>query len=311
MDIVLLDATRDMLKSLLAGHSYDTIGQQHGITKTAVAKRILQLATELQNVVGVDGVDEDEFPSAHLLRRHRSAYLEALGHYVPQARLTQVAAMALGEQRIAWHTECIRRHSRNPYRDAALFATLFSTAARPGEIARLVVADYLDAAGAVRNCSLLRAEIAANGKARPLPFRCSLTNDVIDAYLSERLQAGYGTSGNTGFRGLAPSSPLFLSRCGQPLAIRRPDRPLSQTGDGRDIHDLYRRIFSHAGLPDMNTLGVRRSVALGLRSRGAPLQHISETLGLTISATRRLIEGAGRHSQPAASFRPHASRAGG
>lgn len=311
MGIDVLDATRNMLRSLLAGYSYDAIGLRHGIGKSAVAKRILRLAHELQNVVGVEGVDEDEFPSAHLLRRHRSAYLEALGHYVPLARLPPQPTLALGAQRIAWHAECVRRRSRHPLRDAALFMTLFSTGARPGEIARLAVGDYLDADGAARSDSLLRAEITANGKARPLGFRCGLTNAAIDAYLRERLLSGHGTSVSGDYRGLAPSSPLFLSRSGQPLRIRRPGSRKGHPGDGGDIHDIYRRIFVHAGLPDMNTLGARRCVAMGLRSRGADLRHIGETLGLTIGATMRLIQGAANTAPSSARPHPTVGRARG
>ena len=44
---------------------------------------------------------------------------------------------------------------------------LFSTGARPLEIARLEVRDYLAEDGSVREESLLPAKAAVNGKARP------------------------------------------------------------------------------------------------------------------------------------------------
>lgn len=305
MDQDTLQATGYMLRQLLAGHAYDAIGKKHGITKSAVGVRILRLATELQTVVGVIGVDEDESPSAHLLRRHRSAYLEALEHYVPQAHATPVAPELFDDCRLAGHAERIRRHSHHPLRDAALFLTLFATGARPVEIARLAVHDYLDQQGKVRSNTLLRADIAANGRARALRFRNQAAIDAIDAYLRERQPAGHRVNGDDDYRGLAPASALFLgltaSLPGKGPISGQPGRSI----DGKLLHDLLRRIFNHAGLPDMGTIDVRRVVALRLLSDGASPCQIGEWLGLSAAATTRWLRTAVPHNHlPIA---PHAS----
>lgn len=296
MDHPTFAPNRDMLLELLAGSTYDAIGIRHGVTKSAVGLRILHLAAELQAVVGVIGVDEDESPSAHLLRRHRSAYLEALDHYVPQARATRSAPELFDDDRLACHAERIRRHSHYPLRDAALFLTLFATGARPVEVARLAILDYLEPRGTVRSDSVLRADIASNGHARPLRFRNRAAIDAIDAYLRERQQDDRRYDACDAYRGFAPTSALFMGlAAARPASFESNCEPHS-TVDAKSLHDLLRRIFNHAGLPDMGTTGVRRVVALRFLSEGASPQQIGEWMGTSAAATLRLLRTAAPHN---------------
>ena len=75
----------------------------------------------------------------------------------------------------------------------ALLLVLFATAAKPLEIARLVVSDYLTDDGSVREESVMRADAAINGNGRPLFFASTKVVAAVDAYLEERVRHGQGT----------------------------------------------------------------------------------------------------------------------
>ena len=49
-----------------------------------------------------------------------------------------------------------------PLRDMALIHVVLATGARPLEVARLEIADYLEPGGAVRACSVMRAAVSVN-----------------------------------------------------------------------------------------------------------------------------------------------------
>ena len=74
-----------------------------------------------------------------------------------------------------------------------MLLVLLSTAAKPLEIARLVVGDYLTEDGLVREESVMRADAAINGKQRPLFFASTKVVAAVDAYLEERVRRGQGT----------------------------------------------------------------------------------------------------------------------
>jgi len=292
MDQHSLQIASDMLRALIAGASCEAVADEYGVSKSAVSQRTRLLACELQQVVGVVGVNEDESPTARLIREHGDAYLEALDHFVPDAAL----ASSERDQRIVCAyidliAAKIARHSRCKRRDTALLLTLFSTAAKPLEIAQLEVRDYLDAAGAVRDQSTIRAEIALNRCERLLHFRNAATNTAIDAYLAERVANGLGTHQSPAFRGLFPQSRLFLARSGMPLQVKC-------AGAGsphlvcKEIHEIYRRIFAYGGLPGVNTAYARRVAAHRLREGGADSEEIGRTLGLQKLAVHKLLQAA-------------------
>ena len=77
----------------------------------------------------------------------------------------------LRDEEIAAGALRIRGRSHQPLEDLALYYMLFATGARPLEIARLEVRDYLDVRGAVRQTSVMREDVAITGRARPLYFR--------------------------------------------------------------------------------------------------------------------------------------------
>ncbi|WP_395401025.1 hypothetical protein ACHMW6_25535 [Pseudoduganella sp. UC29_106] len=289
-----LDTASTMLRALIAGSSCEHIANCHGVTKSAVSQRIRILALELQRIVGVVGVDEEESPTAVLIRLNGDAYLEALEHFVPDAALAldlrrdrvESEDIDLCVMKIARHSRCIRR-------DTALLLTLFSTAAKPLEISQLEVRDYLEESGCIRTHSALRAEIAMNRISRDLLFQDQATNTAIDDYLSERIAHGIGTHGRPFYRGLRPDSKLFLSRSGRAMQLRM-NGAVGQHLVCKEIHEIYRRIFAYSGLTGINTALARRTAAQTLLDNGANSEEIGRTLGLRKLAVQKLLRhGAG------------------
>lgn len=277
-----------MLRALISGDSCDTIAREHNLTKSAVSQRIRVLASALQRVVGVVDVDEDASPTASLIRQNGSAYLEALDHFVPQAAPALRNPFLGSAGHIALYVAKIAHHSRTPLRDTALLHTLFTTAAKPLEIAQMEVRDYLDEGGKVREHSILRAAIATNRQSRPLEFNQPDTVRAIDAYLDERLGISTHPTGGASYRGLAPCSRLFLTREGKPMRVVLAG-PGGQHQVCKEIHEIFRRILAYGGMSGVNTASARRIAAHALRSRGANPEEIGQALGLQKLAVYKLL----------------------
>lgn len=308
MDRKSREVTIAMLRAMIDGASCESIGNTYGVTKSAVSQRIRALANDLQQIVGVVDVDEDQSPTALLIRLHGEAYLEALEHFSPDAAVTPEPGHTLQAERTLDQLLCrIARHSRSVRRDSALLLTLFSTAAKPLEIAQLQVSDYLDAVGNVRTDTVMRADIAINKMARNLQFVDARTNAAIDAYLLERHLQGLGTQSDASFRGLQPASRLFLSKGGTAMVVKR-------AGDSRqhlvckEIHEIYRRIFAYGGVPGVNAAFARRLAAHRLYEDGAGSEEIGRALGVKKLAVHKLLQCAERtvsvpaHALPTGSF---------
>ena len=175
-------------------------------------------------------------------------------------------------------------------RDTALLLVLLSTAAKPLEVARLVVSDYLTEDGAVREHSTMRATAAINGKARPLLFASAKVVAAVDAYFEERVRRGQGTETSTKYRGLDPNSRLFLTGNGREMPIKVRMTPRGRQYRCGVILDIYRRIFARAGLKGVSALCARRTVAERLTERGCDVDQIGAVLGLIErNAVRHLI----------------------
>ncbi len=283
-----LKVTADMLRALVAGASCEWIANEYGVTKSSVSQRIRALANDLQQIVGVLDVDEDESPTAALIRHHGEAYLEALEHFCPDA----VTLPQPGHQTARALDQLITRiarHSRCAGRDTALLLTLFTTAAKPLEIAQLEVVDYLRPSGDVWMETTIRPDIAINRTARVLRFDDQQTNCAIDAYLAERRAQGQGTHNDSTFRGLHPRSRLFLSRSGDAMVVKRAGNA-SQHLVCKEIHEIYRRIFAYGGVPGVNAAFARRVAAHRLREDGAGSEEIGRALGVKKLAVHKLLQ---------------------
>lgn len=150
-----------------------------------------------------------------------------------------------------------------------------------GQIARLVVRDYLLADGSVRTCSEIRADIAITGRARPLLFGSGHLCEALDAYLADRWARQRGVGDDATFRGLAPDSPLFLSSTGCGYAITPYGAEGQHRYQCRAIWDRYRTLFRHADHPHLNVLTARQTLAERLYARGADESQIGLLFGIS------------------------------
>ena len=172
-----------------------------------------------------------------------------------------------------------------------MLLVLLSTGAKPLEIARFLVGDYLTEEGLVREESVMRADAAINGTERPLFFASTKLVAAVDAYLEERVRRQHGTKDRTKYRGLDPDSRLFLTGDGHDLPIK-----VRAMGNRRQYRcgvllDIYRRIFARAGLKGVSALSARRTIAEKLVDRGCDVNQVGAVLGLKErSSVRNLIQ---------------------
>lgn len=140
----------------------------------------------LTKVVGVIGLREEGAAFVLRLRLHREGIQAALEAFSPSTLNFQRSSRVMSSQEVALGALRIKGRSRRASYDLSLYYILFATGLRPLEIARLIVGDYLHVDGSVRRESEVRAEIAINGRLRPLYFSSQRQNDVMGAYIAER-----------------------------------------------------------------------------------------------------------------------------
>lgn len=285
-----LDLAEVMLRAVLAGDTYDEVAQRHGTTRTSVERRIKALATRIARRVAIDGLNEDGAAFVRRLRAHREALLDALEFLAddelavaPEPRAVRI----LTDAEIASGARRVSARSPHPLEDLALYYLLLATGARPLEIARLQVADYVTSTGVARHPSELRAEAAINGRARPLHFRSGRVNTAIDAYLALRVRLRQGEGTDENYRGLDPSSRLFLSPSGQGFEILTSGAEGQRRFRCRAIQETYRKIWRYADFKHFTTLVARHTVADRLYARGADEAQVGLLLGISERAAVR------------------------
>lgn len=287
-DSILISIT--MLKAVVAGKTYGAVAAEHGVTRTAVERRIKALALKVSREVGIEGLNEDGLGFVQRLRRCSTAIMAALERYTPNPLREKRAGRILTDQEIGLAIQRTRTRSNCPHRDVALLYLLLTTGARPLEIARLEVRDYLNADGSVREESVMRAEVAINCKARPLFFASRKGNEAIDCYLNERLRQDFGNAKLSRYRGFTPHSRLFLTATGAPFAIVNFSEKGQMRFLCRGILDAFRKIFRCIGLEGVSALNLRRTVAARLLERGAAEDQIGEVLGISeLKSVRELL----------------------
>lgn len=279
-----------MLKAVITGETYEAVAAKYGKSRTAVERRIKAIAAQLSKVVGIQGLNEDGAAFVHRLRLHREAVLIALGSYAPAGPRQRREVRILSGNEIAQAAQRIKGRSARPLHDLALFYMLFATGARPLEIARMEVRDYVDVDGGVRRESTVRAEVAITGKARPLHFSSARLDEVLALYLEERLTQKLGVGADGTYRGLDPDSSLFLSASGAGFKIT----PYGKEGQRRflcrAILEAYGKLFRYADLHDVTALSARRTVISRLYERGADEAQVGLLLGISErSAVRELL----------------------
>ncbi len=258
-----------MLKAVVDGQTYATVAAECGVTRTAVERRIKALAARLCRQVGIEGLNEDGTAIVSRLRKKRNEILIALDRFDPRSREGQPVPRILSNSEIAQAALRIRGRSNHPSRDAALFLMLFSTDACPLEIARLEVRDYLNADGSVKPQTELRAEAAITGKARRLHFASDRFDEPMAEYLRQRVGAMQGQGRQADYRGLDPSSRLFVASSGEGFKITPYGEPGQRRFLCRPILELYRKLFRYAELPGLTPMSVRQAVVARLYERDA------------------------------------------
>jgi integrase len=285
-----VDQSESMLRDVLAGDTYDVVASRHGITRTGVERRIKTLAARIAASAEIPGLNADGVAFVRRLRTHREAVLEALAglkddqHPFPvmphQVRILSEDDVAAGARRV-------RARSPQPLEDLALYYLMLATGARPLEIARLQVLDYLAADGTAREASELRAQLAITGRARPLYFRSGRLNAAIDECLARRRQLSQGTGADDRYRGLDPRSSLFLSPSGKGFEIVAYGAEGQRRFRCRAIQETYRKIWRYADFKQFTTLAARHTVADRLYARGADEMQVGLLLGISERAAVR------------------------
>lgn len=285
-----LSISMAMLKAVIAGKTYDTVATEYGVTRTAVERRIKACALTLSREVGIDGINAEGIAFVQRLRTCQAAVIAAMARYTPTVTPVRRVGRILTDDDIAFLVHRTRSRSSSPQRDVALLYILLSTGARPLEIARLEVRDYLHPDGSVREESLMRAEVAVNRKDRPLFFASTKAQEAIDRYLAERLRQQANVERCRDYRGLRPHGRLFLTESGEPFEIVSYGEPGQRRFLCRGILDAYRKIFRRTGLDGVSALHVRRTVAARLLARGADEDQIGEVLGISeMKSVRELL----------------------
>lgn len=278
-----------MLSALLIhGQTYRQVGRSLGIGHSTVERQVKALLCLVARAAPITAVPDMDMASLNRLRTHAAAVMEAVRQTRPIERPQSLTG--LDELELLAGMRRLRRLSENPFRDVALLLTLLSTGAKPLEIARLRVRDYLGPDGAVRRQSELAAGTALPGRERVVFFDSDRACDAIDAYLEERIRRGVGVSGHTTYRGLEPDSALFLTEGAEPFRVRargrddpRPTCPV--------LLATYAGIFRRAGWPGVNTQFARRQFAQRVAAKGADPAQLATLLGVRCDrSVKRLLE---------------------
>jgi integrase/recombinase XerD len=211
------------------------------------------------------------------------------------------------DDQLDWLLKVTRRDSAiHGKRNIAMLLTLFGTGVTPAELAGLKISDALAPDGELkagqkppkgRKSSYyeaeVRAEIAFNGYARPLRWVNKRLATAINDYLVERVENKQGTWTGSGYRGLDPESPLFLSRGSEGFSCRQ---TFGQDGKVRrqfaSLSNLFARLFSNAGIAGAVAGSARRTLAVKLKRRGIDIRVIAELLGnQSLDSVRRMVQG--------------------
>src|SRR5215813_6823992 len=160
----------EMLVRVLEETPYSVVAKEFGVGRSAVEKRVKDLERRVRHLIGVTGAGREEPLNIHQMRALRHEYLKAIDTF----RNAQVAEKKLQrpitENDLARAAELTHRHSNCPTRDTALLYTVFATGAKPIEIARLRVRDYLTPDGVPVEEAVLDEQRAFNGKPRHIFF---------------------------------------------------------------------------------------------------------------------------------------------
>ena len=286
MDSDRIALSRTLLLAVLGGRTYEAVASEHGLTRTAVERRVKSLVLRLIREVGVEGLNENRAMFVRKLRAERPAIESALVHLAPAAPVNRPAdPLVLSDEDIQNALRRVRLRTPTPERDVAMVWILLATGVRPLEVARLEVADYLHEDGTVKVQSEVREQVAVNHRARPLYFSSAAARDAIDAYLATRVRVSPAAGRSNlvsalPYRGLDPKAALFLAREDRAFFVEARPSAAGTRYLCQEIHYAYRKMFRRIGIPGLSALNVRYTVIDRLAHRGADKGQIGELLGV-------------------------------
>lgn len=280
-----------VLKAVLAGETYDVVAATYGLTRTAIEHRVKRLAKLLQRQVGIQGLNLEATGYVHKLRAFRGEVEAAIVRFEAGEIAPIAPPLVLSDKEVRTMIHRAGQRSPTALRDMALIHVVLATGARPLEVARLEIVDYLNPDGSVRSCSEMRASVSVNRKVRPLFFRSAPAVKAINAYLEHRLaESGRSPDSGVPYRGFAPSDRLFLNDAGMPYVVHCHEVDGRPRFLCRQMLDTYRKIFKRINIHGMSALTLRRTVACRLDARGADEEQIGLILGITEKqAVRELL----------------------
>lgn len=284
-----LEKAKVMLAMVLGdGATFVAAGEAFDVGRSTAERTVKKLLNAVARDVEIPGMDGEMPMSLQRLRQVKAEVLAAVAAWEPSS---SVRNFVLTADELAAGVARVRSRSENANRDVALVFVLLSTGAKPIEIARLQVRDYLNADGSVRANSEFREAVTTNGKSRPLHFTSARVCEAIDSYLTERRRRGIGTESPLAYRGLDPESGLFLTESGRSFEIT-PRSATDKRLTCRLMISTFRTIFVRAGWPGFTAQAARQNVARGLSGRGADADQVGRLLGLTSQrAVKRLLQG--------------------
>lgn len=180
-----------------------------------------------------------------------------------------------------------------PERNVALLYVIYGTGMMLTEVARLPVSRYLKADGGLLEKSAVTAEVAYNGKERPLWWSNAKVVTSIDRYLEYRIRNKHGiTTRKSAYRGLDPDCSIFFTGDGEPYKlIKRKTAAGAISYSCDSLSQLFRKLHLQAGIEGASAMSGRRTFAVRLHRYGYDLRHINELLGHeTLTAAKRLID---------------------
>ena len=140
--------------------------------------------------------------------------------------------------------------------------------------------DYLLEDGSVRRESRVRADVAINGRDRPLFFNHRRLDEALGAYLDERVRAGHGLGAAEHWRGLDRHGPLFLGAEGEVYPITPNGGECQNRYVCRPLLEIYRKIFRQADIPGLCTQSARLTLMSRMYERGADEDQVGLVLGI-------------------------------
>jgi len=269
-----------ILREVMEGAPYAAVAERWGLSRSSVDRRVKALSLRLICSGGVQGLQPSEAGFVKRLRLHREAILAALDRFEPETPAMQRPTRVLTSDEVATGARRVRSRSTRPAHDLALYYLPFATGLRPLEVARLTVGDYLREDGNVRRESRVRADVAINGRDRPLFFNHRRLDEALGAYIDERIRAGHRLGAAEHWRGLDPLGPLFLGAEGEAYPIT----PNGGEGQNRyvcrPLLEIYRKIFRQADIPGLCTQSARLTLMSRMYERGADEDQVGLVLGI-------------------------------